>query len=451
MILSRYLRGLFADDTATAARAPAPATHGSQMPAELASFGERLNRMLWERRAILSGNIHLVGLSRIRERVGDEWPRIAERAQDIAQKAIQRVCGPGDVFTRYDDFSYLIIFANLTREQAQLRCVEIAEDIGRRLLGDNFLTEATEVRTGVFETDGTLVFNAVDKHDLVSKLVEHTKVDKTTDQNGAEPDVDSAPAAAFQLDKTQALGALKILYQPMWHPRQRAIAGYFTTAATENVFGKQLRDDAVRSEFCGILSPAEFDLHVTRTAIQSVTKHMYHGTCILAGWPVHFETLATRASREAYIKLCREIPETIRKLLIFELIGQPDGVPASRIVDVVGVLRSFCRSVMVRVPADFRRFDVFQGANIGGVGISLLGSQMPDGQAIAQISRFAENALRTRQGIYVHGLNSRPQILAAVAAGYDWIGGPAVRSPGEQLGNMYRYDLGNIYRPLQAA
>lgn len=451
MMLNRYLRGLFVDDSATAVRAPAPVMPGSQTPAELVDFTDRLNRMLWQRRAILSGNIHLVGLSRIRERVGDEWPRIAERAQDIAQKAIQRVCGSDDVFTRYDDFSYLIIFASLTREQAQLRCVEIAEDIGRRLLGDNFLAEATEVRTGVFETDGTLVFNAVDKHDLVNRLVEHTTTAKSTNGNDAEPDGDDAGLAAFQLDKTRALGSLKVLYQPMWNPRHRAIAGYFATVTAENVFGKQLRDEAIRSEFGGILTPAEFDLHVTRTAVHSVTNHMSNGTCILAGWPVHFETLATRASREAYIRLCREIPETIRQLLFFELVGQPDGVPASRILDVVGVLRSFCRSVMVRVPADFRRFDVFQGANIGAVGFSLLGSQAPDGQAIAQISRFAENAARTGQRIYVHGLNSRSQILAAVAAGYDWIDGPAVQSPGERLGCMHRFDLGNIYRPLQAA
>ena len=451
MMLGRYLRNLFVDDSPTATRTPAPVMIGNQMPTELDDFTDRLNRMLWERRAILSGNIHLVGLSRIRERVGDEWPRIADRAQDIAQKAIQRVCGPGDVFTRYDDFSYLIIFASLTREQAQLRCVEIAEDIGRRLLGENFLTEAAEVRTGVFETDGTLVFNAVDKQDLVNHLVEHTKQAKTTDEDDAEPDGDDTSLAAFRLDKTQVLGSLKVLYQPMWNPRHRAIAGYFATASAENVFGKQLWDDAIRSEFGGILSPAELDLHVTRTAVHSVTRHMSHGTRILAGWPVHFETLATRASREAYIRLCREIPETIRQLLIFELVGQPDGVPASRIVEVVGVLRSFCRSVMVRVPADFRRFDIFQGANIGAVGCSLSGSQVPDAQAIAQISRFAENASRTGQRIYVHGLNSRPQLLAAVAAGYDWIDGPAVQLPGEQLGSMRRFDLGNIYQPLQAA
>src|SRR5690606_37830217 len=122
---------------------------GSTAPVDVDDFSQQLNRLLLQQRSILSGNIHLVGLSKIRERLGDEWPRIADRAQDVAQKVIQRMCRPTDVYTRYDDLSFIIIFSDLTVDQAQLRCHEIGEEIGRRLLGENFAAEANDVSTGV--------------------------------------------------------------------------------------------------------------------------------------------------------------------------------------------------------------------------------------------------------------------------------------------------------------
>lgn len=405
----------------------------------------KLGRILQGRRTLLSGNIHLVGLGRIRDRLGADWPRIAARAQEIAQKSIQRACGADDIFTRYDELSFLIIFASLTPEQAQIRCHDIGAEIGQRLLGENFATEAVEVSTGIFEADGSLTFSAVDRRDLIKRLVEAGR--KAVPPSS--PADDELPDFSFaRIDKAKALASIEVMYQPMWNLRHKAISNYFATAGSKSVFGEQLWDDALRAEYADVLTPVEFDVFVARRVLHDAAGFLAQGGRSLIGWPVHFETLATRASRDAYVELCRDIPDAVRKLLILELDGLPEGVASSRLVEMLGILRPFCRSLIVRVPSDFKRFDLFAGIPLGGVGFSLSGNPGSDQQRIGVMNDFVEAASRAGLRSYVHGLGNRAQALAAAAAGFEWINGIAVDRPAELPKPMTRFRIQDLYRDL---
>lgn len=459
MAVGDILRRLFADDEEAAnPRATRPARSGSEAAEREADvFVERLNRMLWQRRSILSGNIHLVGLQRIRQRLGAEWPRIADRAQDVAQKTIQRFCRPEDIFTRYDDLSFLIIFADLSVDQAQLRCHEIGEEIGRRLLGENFAAEATEVSTGVFETDGSLIFNAVSKESLLQRLLPEAGAAATAAAAAEAPAAagqedlpDTMPDFSFaQIDRTKALASMDVMYRPMWNLRHNAIANYFATAGAQNVFGDQLWDTALRREFADVLSPAEFDIYVARRALRDIAAYVARGQKVLLCWPIHFETIAGRTGRNAYIDLCREIPDPVRQLLIFEVDGLPEGTPQSRLLDVLSVLKPFCRGQTVRVPWTFRQFSQVTGTGLNGIGLDLAAAPRGDAERIRILEEFAGGAAKVGLRCYAHGLNSRAQALAALAAGFESIDGDAVERMVDLPGQMVRFNIEDLYRAIK--
>ncbi len=453
-------RLLFVEDGQPPSRTATPSA-GNVVDAEhsqpaFRDLVSRLWKALGEQRSVLSGNIHMVGLHRIRDRLGDDWPRIAERANEMALKSIQRACGPDDLHIAYDDLSFLIIFSNLSKEQAQLRCIEIVEDITRRLLGEGVSPEATEIRTGVFEADGSLIFTAINKNDLVAKLTgqytQDTQTAEPDDQATAEVEAEAATGrpdfSAFQLDRQKALASIQVLYQPMWNLRHKAIVSYFATASARNVFSKNLWDDMVRRNFSHVLTSLEVDIFVAHMALRTFTNRIANGPRIMVGWPVHFETLANRTSRNAFMEFCREIPEGIRQLLIMEVDGLPEGIPNSRVLEIVGVLRPFCRVLIIRVPVEFKRFDSFNGSRIGGIGFSLSGLPSRDSQRMAMMDRFVGNASRAGLRSYVHGLNTRAQLLAAATAGFDWVNGAAVGEPSEDLGQMRRFEIADIYRDL---
>lgn len=457
MAIGDLVRRLFAEDKTTISPSAGSGRGKSGTSSnEVDVFTERLNRILWQRRSILSGNIHLVGLQKIREQLGVEWLRIADRAQDVAQKTIQRYCKQDDIFTRYDELSFLIIFADLTAEQAQLRCHEIGEEIGRRLLGENFAAEATEVSTGVFETDGSLVFSAVNKGDLLRRLLsEEVIASATTPTEGArtegkpEEQIGSLPDFSFaQIDSTKALASMDIMYRPMWNLRHKAITTYCATAGAINVFGDQLWDTSLRREFEDVLSPAEFDIFVARRALRDMAAGVSRGQKVQLCWPVHFETIAGRVGRNAYIDLCREIPDAVRQLLILELDGMPEGTPQSRLLDVVAVLKPFCRGLLVRLPWDFRQFGRLAGNGLIGVGFDLSAAPRGDAERIRIMNEFAASATKTGLRCYAHGLKSRSQALSALAAGFEWINGDAVERMVDLPGQMMRFNLDDLYRTI---
>jgi len=411
---------------------------------------DRLRRLLGERRTILSGNIHLIGLSRIRTQLGDDWPRLSGRAHEVAEKAIQQHCGREDIHTRHDDLSYLVIFARLTPEQAQLRCHEISEEIGRKLLGENFAAAAAEVSTGVFEADGSLVLSAIDKQELIRRLLGEGAAppapEPAPEPAAAEP---ALPDFSFaRMNKAKALASMKILYRPIWHLRHKAITAYFATAGADSLFGKRLWDDQLRAEYAGILDPSEFDIYVMQRALRDLASTVAEGRRILLGWPVHFETIAARVSRQAYLGLCRDVPDQIRQLLFLEIDGLPPGTPASRLVDITTTLKPFCRQIIVRVPPGYQGL-----AQLGGAGISLVGisaSALPDGDTrrIRAITEFAAAAHKVALRPYVHGLSSRPQVLTAIAAGYEFVNGLAVEQARDLPGEVTRFNLDDLYRDV---
>ncbi len=449
MAIGDMLRRMFAEEEAqTQVRPAAPLSRGvrAASPGE-DDFSDRLNRMLWQQRSILSGNIHLVGLSKIREQLGDEWPRIADRAQDVAQKVLQRVCRPTDIFTRYDELSFIIIFSDLSLDQAQLRCHEIGEEIGRRLLGENFATEASDVSTGVFETDGSLVFNAVDKEDLIQRLAGAALEERS---GAAEAEASSEPEVPdfsfAQIDRTKALASMELMYRPMWNLRHKAIANYFATVGAVNVFGDRLWDTALRREYEGVLSTVEFDVFIARRALRDMAATVAQGQKVLLSWPIHFETIANRTSRQAYVDLCRMIPDAVRQLLILELDGLPEGTPQSRLLEIIAVIKPFCRGQNVRVPWSFRNFGQMTGAGLNGVGFDLSAAPRGDAERIKILNDFAAAADKVGLRCYAHGLNSRPQALTALTAGYEWINGDAVNRLIDLPGRMTRFNIDDLYR-----
>ncbi|HEX6958820.1 MAG TPA: hypothetical protein VF194_12610 [Ferrovibrio sp.] len=449
MALGELFRRIFSDDPAEARiAAPSGRDPGSTAPVDVDDFSQQLNRLLLQQRSILSGNIHLVGLSKIRERLGDEWPRIADRAQDVAQKVIQRMCRPTDVYTRYDDLSFIIIFSDLTVDQAQLRCHEIGEEIGRRLLGENFAAEANDVSTGVFESDGSLVFSAVDKEELIQRLTGSAANATTAEQPVAELEAGAPDFSFAQIDRAKALASMEVMYRPMWNLRHKVIANYFATVGAVNVFGDRLWDTALRREYEGVLSTAEFDIFIARRALRDMAANVAQGQKILLGWPIHFETLASRTGRLAYLDLCRTIPDAVRQLLVLELDGMPEGTPQSRLLEIIAVIKPFCRGQNVRVPWMFRNFGQMTGAGLNGVGFDLAATPRGDAERIRILNEFAAAAGKVGLRYYVHGLNTRAQALAALAAGYEWINGDAVNRLTDLPGKMARFNVEDLYRGL---
>jgi hypothetical protein len=425
-------------ETGNAASAGQPTSPQAGRQVLQDEFESHLRSLIKDDAKPLAGRVNFIGLSKIRDKLGDRWPKLAERADDITRKAIERRLIEADVYTKYKELHYLIIFAQLTHEQAQLKCALIAEEITKKLLGDDITPELLEVKTMVSQLEGKFEFEDVpDIEALAAKLGEApAPAAEAKEDSWWEDDETSDPLAKVQL-----------VYRPMWDVKRNAVTTFVCAPALPGPAGRLLVGEA---EIPRLDQPAvalRLDQLVQKRVIGDLRKLVEAGQQQLLCLPVHFETLAVNQRRMAYIERCqRGIPPLGIKLLVFELTGVPDGIPQNRLFELATSLKRFSRGVLLRTTLAQPWFRPPAETGISAMGIEHhAGSAVPEAKLIGDMERFATGAKKAGLATYVHGLRTISLTTAAIAAGFDFVDGDIVTSVVEQPRGAYAYQMQDLY------
>ncbi|MBI1777871.1 MAG: hypothetical protein HYR63_21235, partial [Proteobacteria bacterium] len=59
---------------------------------------------------VMASKVQLIGLERVKEHFGDAWSRVAARADQVAERVIQKRLTQQDMMTKVHDLNYLILF-----------------------------------------------------------------------------------------------------------------------------------------------------------------------------------------------------------------------------------------------------------------------------------------------------------------------------------------------------
>src|ERR1700677_3372568 len=117
-----------------------------------------------------AGKLHLLDLADMKIQMGDRWTRMAEAAERFFEGAVRRNLGPGDTFVRKAELTYILLFRNLTPEEAQLKCRTISEEVCERLFGDQ-IHRASLRNLVVPLSPDAIVGNTIS--DALDELLEH--------------------------------------------------------------------------------------------------------------------------------------------------------------------------------------------------------------------------------------------------------------------------------------
>lgn len=80
------------------------------------------------------GRFSLVGLTQVKEALGSRWPRLEANVRALTETVIRAHLEEGDAFEKSEDTGYLVLFARLGSAEADRRCKDISDEIGRRLV-----------------------------------------------------------------------------------------------------------------------------------------------------------------------------------------------------------------------------------------------------------------------------------------------------------------------------
>ena len=414
-----------------AERAPGPTLSSSE------DFDTYLNTLIAERKSILTGKIHLLGLENLQREYGDGWQAVSAKVGRYSRQAIEKYLTLADSYTAYGESGFLIIFGELTENEAILKSSMIRKELIRLLSGETGIPNLLEINTAVAHIESNQLDHGDSGLAFIARLLEIAekpaagqanlpRQPESTETNGSESD------AGY-------------IYNPVWDVKRNVIATYRCQPTRRNRAGTLLMGyDALVGED-GSDARREFDIEVLKHVTEDL-RHLHSvQRKLVLSMAIDVETLAKRSTRETIAQICQEIPEPYRKLLIFEIVGINEDTPSSRLVQSVGPLAPFARAIIARLPVSFNGFDSWRGSGVHAVGFELaeqIGGEDHVFEAMPIFSGRANSAgLRT----FAFGLSSISLVTAAMAAGFDYIDGSALSSVTALPEHIYRFGLDDLH------
>ncbi len=400
------------------------------------------------------GHVNLVSLARIQDRLGAQWPHYAVNADQIARSTIERYLLPSDIYARWKDEGYIVVFSTLDAHEAQIKCMMIGDEIARKLLGEE-ATDLADVRGVEVKSDGDLRFVPLAGfEELVALTINDAHPVPGAGEDGSSAgsgnpsfDIMAALAHAGGGEPTDRLAELRYSYRPSWDPARGVLAAYLChPELPEGLNGRWRSAGAVLGSDHAVVE--QLDLAVLDHVIDVLDDVIREKRRLLITAPVSFETLSSAAHRRRYLdRLTSRLTAEQAKLLVIELVSVPDGVLQARLLEIVTPLRANARAVIARLRPDTAEFAQFTGARIAAVGCDISRQSGPELALMQQIARFSRGAAKAGVATYLRGIPSLSLVTAALGAGFAHVDGDAIAAAVDVPRGIVEFNLFDLYNP----
>ncbi|MCH8684778.1 hypothetical protein [Pedomonas mirosovicensis] len=438
-------------------------------------FAEQLKSLAHAHGQLAVGRLQILGFKAVEERLGDRWPQMRDRIPQIIEGTFRRRLSPRDVFRRHQELVYLVIFAELSVEEAQVKAHLLAEEIWQQLFGVGEAEGKLDVSLLTINLETNQVENVADLDTLLAQQFEKAALEAAALQKGAAaggpapppagaaasptpaPTPAPAPAPLLVIEPDPTPAALQptapepashtyLSYAPLWTPGLNAVTSYYARMCLiggpmKRVYGHDMlrRSSAPRDVY-------DFDLAtLARVQAAALLLGRNRSPAVLV-CQVHYTTLINSEARREYLALCAGLPRFAVRHLILEVGGFAEGFPAHTAFEIRHWLRTYCRAAWALLPPSPAAVHNLKEAGYAAVGF--------DARRLGMLSRlagtgpqFVEAARKHRMRPFVHGIVMPQAVITAANAGFDFLSGDAVQRPFDKVPPPYRLTLDEISLP----
>ncbi|MBM3573055.1 MAG: hypothetical protein FJX52_11995 [Alphaproteobacteria bacterium] len=373
--------------------------------------------------AAVAGNVQLIGLDDIKRHFGETWPSIRDAAHKAAEDIIRSHLTALDMFAPIKDESYILLFGELDRAGAEAKAKQIAAEITRRLCG--------EVEGGALVTVRKLVLEVERPKDGFKSIAEvHASFERAETKAAAQARQESARIGT----------GIQFGYWPTLNLSKRLIAIYDCNIMRRADVGYMLvGDDAYPPDATGEVAAA-LDVVALDAAHQGLKQIEQQGKRAVLLLPVHYETLAFRSFRDRYMQGVRAFPESAQRNLAFHVLGLPDGLPQTRLVEVVSRFRPWVLGFICRLPLERPEIERFVGSGLIAISTDAGGTATPPKAVFDQMRAFAATAREAKLRCMFVNARTVSLASAAVRAGFDFVNGDAIVRMVARPGRVYQLE-----------
>ncbi len=437
---------------------------------DAAAIENLLAAMRRQRIEVSDNNIQMVHFGALPQAVGRRWTAYVERAMRLSEGVLLKRLDLDDIFTRYADFAFLVVFVGIEDQDAPDKAEALSEDIQHRLLLDRELAKLAPVREVIARIIDLLgdktpakILKLAEALDNNARLLKKAaaKAGKTaaapgaaTAKHKAKPGKNApaftARAGAKSDNKFKMLsgqtpngpgaalpdwmGTFSAPFRPMLHINNRVVGIHACIPQRVTPDDGVLIGEAVYPKGEGGDLSKTIDFMLARHALDELRLALGAENKTQVSTMTTLNSLATSSELK---DLFLGLNEKEGKQLIIEIAGVRQGTPSGQLSESVGKLRGNVRSVNLLVGLRDWKLEPFADIGLNAIGCDAAAPELRNlrAEVIAKaMTRFVDNVKAIGLGSYFHGVDSAYLLDAATEAGVDFITGdafePAVGQPG---------------------
>lgn len=377
---------------------------------------------------ISAGAIELIGLEDIKREIGPAWQELAGRASSIAEEVIRGHLTNADVYTEQDDGTFILFFAEHTKQQASETARQISVEIKSTVRKEiPRIAESLGVRHFATELDNDIVFTDDKDRPLADALFESLSAMRREAEE------------TIQHRRSAILREARVVYRPVWHTGKRAIMLYRCMFDAQS--GGQILEllEAISDPDQLISIMAELDILLFGKGIKALHEMLQRQARAIMVVALSFHTAANKRFLDDYLRLYRGIPQAYKKFIFVEITGTPAGTPMSRLSGIAAALQPYCHAVLLDNTDRHHEVSDLADANVSGVTFEMSGSPHNVADFSAAMKRASHIAKARNLTLIVHGVNTIGQLDAAVNLGIDYLDGEAIHVSLDEPRSAFKY------------
>lgn len=449
----------------------------AQQKDTLDTFRDQLMSMLYNHSWVPAGQINLLNLDLLKRHFGERWGEMRKSIGEAVTKRIRSHIDKQDIFAEVGELEFVVVFAHLDETESQVKLASIASEIYQYFLGEPALQEVN-ISTGLKRVDGGIEFEGVDAERLMKGLKgaetlvpqseaprpqpapkEQGKAPGSTTIRPLSDDYASKEAPLPPVDSEEGGRRPTVNYKgreravsyslrAIWNVHKCVIAANHlnTLWQAEDGSWQRIPDDlgsAAEDTLCRI------DCLAARQAGQVHEQARENKFPMVMVLPIHVQSLSSRRNREELGRLLKAYVAPYASLTLIELCGVNAETPLLRLGEVQDYLRSSAKGFLLRTKFSSELLPRVKGMGFFAVGqdldVLLQNKSLEDAQLLQALETFATKADQNKQGVYLCGVHKTSQLLAATAAGYDFIDLDRLDPIESMTSKLRRYDWEQVY------
>ncbi len=356
-----------------------------------------------------SGAVNLIGLDAIRNHLGPRWAGKRDRIWEHVERDLEKRLGAFDMALRLDEATYLVAMPSATRFAAQVTCLHALQDILKFFLGES---RPSDIRvSNVTQVTGDSVSSA--PLDAVALAAESRKPspvylpDAELEQPAKawRPPLAGRTESGLFVSRARLPVDVRLGVQAVRNLKRNLVTSYLIERSTQPA----VEDTA---------DLLQVDIAVMAYAASLMQEHQTTGGRLTLHVPISYASAASIRGRELALQIMRNHREKAREIILIEIADLEPGVPPSRLLETVSLLKPFCMGVLARVRPSLGALSAVRDCGLRGLILEAHGLGNTPAELAPRLKAFADAAHGIAPNLIVHGLNSPDLVDTAAAAGF---------------------------------